>query len=141
MWTLPQFWNRAQGKWSVKSELILHSWQCNSARDSFFWKLEMMNGYESLKIFRILRKLYPFPIRIFYQKYNIKNMISLGFRSCIAFRLNNFLTLLSYDLWFSKNIFNSKNFKKLMCWEKTEARFGFSTENYSGNDIYHSMKT
>ena len=36
---------------------------------------------------------------------------------CIAFRLN------------------------LMCWEKTEARFRVSTDNFSENYISHSMNT
>ena len=33
----------------------------------------------------------------------------------------------------------SKNLKNLTCWEKTEARFGSSTEKLSGNNISHSM--
>ena len=39
-----------------------------------------------------------------------------------------------------KNV-NSKILKNLTFWEKTEARFKFSKENYSGNDISHSMNT
>ena len=31
--------------------------------------------------------------------------------------------------------------KYLTCWEKTGAKFRFSTENYSGNEIAHSANT
>ena len=36
---------------------------------------------------------------------------------------------------FSKKKFGQKNLENLMIWDKMEARFGFSTENYSKNHI------
>ena len=54
---------------------------------------------------------------------------------CIAFRLTNFLhPFIIRFVIFQKN-FELKKSPKLDVLEKTEARFGFSTQNYPGNDI------
>ena len=62
-------------------------------------------------------------------------------KSCIALRFKNFLHPFIIRFVIFRKRLNSKILKNLTCWEKTKATFGFSTENYSGNDISHSMNT
>ena len=65
--------------------------------------------------------------------------LKIASKLCIAFRLKHFLHLFIIQFEIFRKKFQLKKSQKPDVLGKTEARFGFSTENYSGNDIYHSM--
>ena len=60
-------------------------------------------------------------------------------KSCIAFRLNKFLHPFIILFVIKKKKLTQKISKIRRAGEKIDARFGFSTEKYSGNDISHFM--